>query len=63
MTTAGLIEQKLTAVMDGAAIEETFVIGEGAAGTTPFGSLRAAADAPAAPVSASDVARGGLAAG
>jgi len=30
VTTAGLIEQKLTAVMDGAAIEETFVIGGGA---------------------------------
>jgi acyl-CoA synthetase (AMP-forming)/AMP-acid ligase II len=35
---------------------ETFVIGGPAAGTTPFGSLRAAAPAPLPPVSASDVA-------
>jgi acyl-CoA synthetase (AMP-forming)/AMP-acid ligase II len=44
VTTAGLIEQKLNAVVDGAALEETFVIGEGATGMTPFGSLRVAAD-------------------
>jgi acyl-CoA synthetase (AMP-forming)/AMP-acid ligase II len=56
VTTAGLIEQKLNAVVDGAAIEETFVIGEGAAGTTPFGSLRVAADAPARLASAYNVA-------
>jgi acyl-CoA synthetase (AMP-forming)/AMP-acid ligase II len=56
VATAGLIEQKLSAVVSGTAIAETFVIGEGVAGTTPFGSLRATADAPAVPVAASDVA-------
>ncbi len=56
VATAGLIEQKLTAVAGGTAIAETFVIGEGAAGTTSFGSLRVTADAPAVPVCASDVA-------
>lgn len=48
VATAGLIEQKLGAVVGGTAIAETFVIGEGVAGTTPFGSLRATAGAPAA---------------
>ena len=56
VATAGLVEQKLRAVIPGTAIAETFVIGEPAAGTTPFGSLRATAPAPAAAVSASDVA-------
>jgi len=56
VATAGLIEQKLTAVVGGTAIEETSVIGEGAAGTTPFGSLRVAADAPAGLASAYNVA-------
>lgn len=56
VTTAGLVEQKLNAALGGTTIAETFVIGEGVAGTTPFGSLRATADAPAAPVTASDVA-------
>jgi acyl-CoA synthetase (AMP-forming)/AMP-acid ligase II len=63
VTTAGLAEQKLAAIVGGTAIAETFVIGEGVAGaspsgagTSPFGSLRATADVPAAPVSASDVA-------
>jgi len=48
VTTAGLIEQKLNAVVDETAIEETFVIGEGVAGATAFGSLRVAAGSPAA---------------
>ena len=61
VATSGLVEQKLRAVMAETAIVETFVIGGPAAGTTPFGSLRAAAPtpaspAPASPVSASDVA-------
>jgi acyl-CoA synthetase (AMP-forming)/AMP-acid ligase II len=56
VATSGLIEQKLGAVIPGTAIVETFVIGEPAAGTTPFGSLRTAGSAPAGPVSASDVA-------
>jgi acyl-CoA synthetase (AMP-forming)/AMP-acid ligase II len=47
VTTAGLAGQKLSAVVGGTALEEAFVIGEGVAGTTPFGSLRVAADAPA----------------
>jgi len=56
VATVGLVEQKLKAVVSGTAIEETFVIGEDVVGTIPFGSLRATADAPAAHVSASDVA-------
>jgi acyl-CoA synthetase (AMP-forming)/AMP-acid ligase II len=56
VATSGLVEQKLRAVMPGTAIVETFVIGEPAAGTTPFGSLRATAPAPDVAVSASDVA-------
>ena len=56
VTTSGLAEQKLRAVMPRTAIVETFVIGEPVAGTTPFGSLRVAAPAPAGPASASDVA-------
>ena len=57
VTTAGLIEQKLNAVVDETAIEETFVIGEGVAGTTPFGSpLRVAADGLPGLACASDVA-------
>jgi len=56
VTTAGLAEQTLRDVTAEAAIAETFVIGEHAAGAIPFWSLRAAADAPAGPVSASDVA-------
>jgi acyl-CoA synthetase (AMP-forming)/AMP-acid ligase II len=56
VATSGLVEQKLGAVIPGTAIVETFVIGEPAAGTTPFGSLRAAGSGPAGPVSASDVA-------
>ena len=56
VATSGLVEQKLGAVIPGTAIVETFVIGEPAAGTTPFGSLRTAGSAPAEPVSASDVA-------
>jgi acyl-CoA synthetase (AMP-forming)/AMP-acid ligase II len=56
VTTAGLAEQKLRAVIPGTAVAETFVIGEPTAGTTSFGSLRSAAPGPAAPVSASDVA-------
>jgi acyl-CoA synthetase (AMP-forming)/AMP-acid ligase II len=56
VATAGLIEQKLNAVAGEAAIEETFVIGEGVAGTTPFGSLRVAADAPAGLACSSNVA-------
>src|SRR5262249_36828562 len=54
VATAGLTEQKLTAVVAGAAIEETFVIGEGVAETTPVGSPRAAADPPAAPAPSSN---------
>ena len=56
VATSGPVEQKLRAVIRGTAIVETFVIGEPAAGTIPFGSLRAARSAPAGPVSASDVA-------
>ena len=56
VATSGLVEQKLRAVIPQTAIVETFVIGEPAAGATPLGSLRVAAPAPAAPVSASDVA-------
>jgi acyl-CoA synthetase (AMP-forming)/AMP-acid ligase II len=56
VTTAGLAEQKLAAIVGGVAIAETFVIGEGVAGTSPFCSLRGIADAPAGPVAASDVA-------
>ena len=56
VTTAGLAEQTLRDVTAEAAIAETFVIGEHAAGAIPFWSLRAAADAPAGPASASDVA-------
>jgi acyl-CoA synthetase (AMP-forming)/AMP-acid ligase II len=56
VATSGLVEQKLGAVIPGTAIVETFVIGEPAAGTTPFGSLRTAGSAPTEPVSASDVA-------
>ncbi|HXZ75878.1 MAG TPA: AMP-binding protein, partial [Streptosporangiaceae bacterium] len=56
VATSGLVEQKLGAVIPGTAIVETFVTGEPAAGTTPFGSLRTAGSAPAQPVSASDVA-------
>jgi acyl-CoA synthetase (AMP-forming)/AMP-acid ligase II len=56
VATAGPVEQKLCAVIPGSAVVETFVIGEPKLGGIPFGSLRAAAHAPAAPVSASDVA-------
>jgi acyl-CoA synthetase (AMP-forming)/AMP-acid ligase II len=56
VATAGLIEQKLNAVVGGAAIEEAFVIGEGVAGMTPFGSLRVTADAPARLACSSNVA-------
>jgi acyl-CoA synthetase (AMP-forming)/AMP-acid ligase II len=56
VATSGTVEQKLRAVIPGTAIVETFVIGGPAAGTIPFGSLRAAGSAPAEPVSASDVA-------
>ena len=56
VATSGPVEQKLRAVIRGSAIVETFVIGEPAAGTIPFGSPRAAGSAPAEPVSASDVA-------
>ena len=56
VATAGVVEQKLNAVVGGTAIAETFVIGEGVPGTTPFGSLRATADVPAAPVAASGIA-------
>jgi acyl-CoA synthetase (AMP-forming)/AMP-acid ligase II len=56
VATSGLVEQKLRAVIPGTAVVETFVIGGPAAGTTPFGSLRAAAPTPAAAVSAPDVA-------
>ena len=56
VATSGPVEQKLRAVIPGTAIVETFVIGGPAAGTIPFGSLRAAGSAPAGPVSPSDVA-------
>jgi acyl-CoA synthetase (AMP-forming)/AMP-acid ligase II len=56
VATSGLVEQKLRAVIPGTAVVETFVIGGPAAGTTPFGSIRAAAPTPAAVVSAPDVA-------
>jgi acyl-CoA synthetase (AMP-forming)/AMP-acid ligase II len=56
VATAGPVEQKLRAVIPGTAVVETFVIGEPAAAATPFGSVRPAARAPAASVSASDVA-------
>ncbi|HEY1347658.1 MAG TPA: AMP-binding protein [Streptosporangiaceae bacterium] len=56
VATSGLVEQKLRAVMAETAIVETFVIGGPAAGTIPFGALRAGAPAPAAAVSAADVA-------
>jgi acyl-CoA synthetase (AMP-forming)/AMP-acid ligase II len=56
VATAGLVEQKLRAVIPGTAIVETFVIGERVVGAIPFETLRATAHTPAAPVSASDVA-------
>jgi acyl-CoA synthetase (AMP-forming)/AMP-acid ligase II len=56
VATSGLVERKLRAVMPETAVVETFVIGEPTAGTTHFGSLRAATPMPAVPVSASDVA-------
>jgi acyl-CoA synthetase (AMP-forming)/AMP-acid ligase II len=56
VATAGMVEQKLSAVMAETAITETFVIGVPTAGGTPFGSLRADASPWAAAVSASDVA-------
>jgi acyl-CoA synthetase (AMP-forming)/AMP-acid ligase II len=56
VATAGPGGQKLRALMAGNAITETFVIGEPAAGATPFGSLRAGAPAPDVAVSASDIA-------
>jgi acyl-CoA synthetase (AMP-forming)/AMP-acid ligase II len=56
VTTTGLAEQKLRGVMAEAEIAETFLIGEHAAGATPFWSLRTTAHAPAGPASASDVA-------
>jgi len=56
VATAGLVEQKLRAVIAETAITETFVIGEPTAGTTAFGSLRADAFPSVAAVSASDVA-------
>jgi acyl-CoA synthetase (AMP-forming)/AMP-acid ligase II len=56
VATSGLVEQKLRGVIPGTAIVETFMIGGPVAGTIPFASLRAAGPAPAAPVSAADVA-------
>ena len=56
VATSGLFEQKLSAVIAETAIVRTFVIGGRAAGTIPFESLRASTPAPAAPVSASDLA-------
>jgi acyl-CoA synthetase (AMP-forming)/AMP-acid ligase II len=56
VATSGMVGQKLRGVVPGTAIVETFVIGGPVAGTVPFGSLRAAAPAPAAPVSAADIA-------
>ena len=49
VTTTGLAEQKLRGVMATAAIAETFVIGEHAAGAITFWSLRTAAHGPAGP--------------
>ena len=56
VTTAGPAEQKLRGVLAGTAIAETIVIGDHAAGTIPFWSLRASAHGQAEPVSASDLA-------
>src|SRR5215475_3908365 len=56
VTTAGPTEQKLRGVTAQTAITETIVIGDHAAGTIPFWSLRATAHEPAERVSASDVA-------
>jgi len=56
VTTAGPTGQKLRGVTAETAITETIMIGDSAAGTIPFWSLRATAPAPTGPVSASDVA-------
>jgi len=56
VATSGLVERKLRAVMPETGVVETFAIGEPTAGTTHFGSLRAATPTPTVPVSASDVA-------
>ena len=56
VTTAGPTEQKLRGVLAETAIAETIVIGDHAAGTIPFWSLRATAHGQAEPVSASDLA-------
>jgi acyl-CoA synthetase (AMP-forming)/AMP-acid ligase II len=56
VTTADPAEQKLRGVLAGTAIAETIVIGDHAAGTIPFWSLRATAHGQAEPVSASDLA-------
>ena len=56
VATAGLIKQKPNLVASGTAIDEVFVIGEGGARTTPFGSLRVAADGLPGLARASDVA-------
>ncbi len=55
VTTAGSAGQKLRGITAETAVTETIVTGDHAAGTIPFWSLRAAAHAPAGPVSASDV--------
>jgi len=56
VTRAGPTGQKLRGVTAETAITETIMIGDSAAGTIPFWSLRATAPAPTGPVSASDVA-------
>ena len=56
VTTAGQAEQKLRGVLAETVIAETVVIGDHAAGTIPFWSLRATARGQAEPVSASDLA-------
>ena len=56
VTTAGPTGQKLRGVTAQTAITETIVIGDHAAGTIPFWSLRATAHEPAERVSASDIA-------
>ena len=56
VTTSGPTGQKLRGVTAETAITETIMIGDHAAGTIPFWSLRATVHAPTGPVSASDLA-------
>src|SRR6201989_1662161 len=56
VTTAGPTGRKLRGVTAQTAITETIMIGDHAAGTIPFWSLRATAHEPAERVTASDIA-------